>query len=138
MITKFIRTTHNLSRIIILHQRDRGGQVLFYDKEFALSKIGEMLWRHRPNFHNFWENPLQFNIDLTKEYIDLIPEGYDYLEVDPMKVLHTEDDIEREEQLIRIFDYLGLDYSILDECMLLCEKYMKDNKNKYIFRTQRN
>ena len=77
-----------------------------------------MLWRHRPNFHNFWENPLQFNIDLTKEYIDLIPEGYDYLEVDPMKVLHTEDDIEREEQLIRIFDYLGLDYSILDECML--------------------
>ena len=54
-----------------------------------------------------------------------------------MKVLHTENDIEREEQLIRIFDYLGLDYSILDECMLLCEKYMKDNKNKYIFRTQR-
>ena len=113
------------------------GEVFFYDKEFALSKIGEMLWRHRPNFHNFWENPLQFNIDLTKEYIDLIPEGYDYLEVDPMKVLHTENDIEREEQLIRIFDYLGLDYSILDECMLLCEKYMKDNKNKYIFRTQR-
>ena len=117
--------------------KDRGGQVLFYNNEYGLERIGEMLWRHRPNFHNFWENPLQFNIDLTKEYIDLIPEGYDYLEVDPMKVLHTEDDTEREEQLIRIFDYLGLDYSILDECMLLCEKYMKDNKNKYIFRTQR-
>ena len=29
-----------------------------------------------------------------------------------MKVLHTEDDIEREEQLIKIFDYLELDYSI--------------------------
>ena len=30
-----------------------------------------------------------------------------------------------------------LDYSILDECMLLCEKYMKDNRNKYKFGTQR-
>jgi len=117
--------------------KDRGGQVLFYNNEYGLKKIGDMLWRHRPNFHNFWKNPLQFNIDLTKEYIDLIPEGYDYLEVDPMKVLHTEDEVEREEQLIRIFDYLELDYSILDECMLLCEKYMKDNRNKYKFGIQR-
>ena len=117
--------------------KDRGGQVLFYNNEYGLERIGEMLWRHRPNFHNFWENPLQFNIDLTKEYIDLIPEGYDYLEVDPMKVLHTEDEVEREEQLIKIFDYLELDHSILDECMLLCEKYMKDNRNKYKFGIQR-
>ena len=48
-----------------------------------------------------------------------------------MKLLHTTDDIEREEQLIRIFDYLGFSYETLDECILLCEKYMKDNKRVY-------
>ena len=37
----------------------------------------------------------------------------------------------REEQLIRIFDYLGFSYETLDECILLCEKYMKDNKRVY-------
>ena len=90
-----------------------------------------MLRKHKPDFENFWINPLQHNLDLTKLYIDLIPEGYDYLEVDPMKLLHTTDDIEREEQLIRIFDYLEFSYETLDECILLCEKYMKDNKRVY-------
>ena len=90
-----------------------------------------MLRKHKPNFENFWNNPFKHNLDLTKLYIDLIPEGYDYLEVDPMKLLHTTDDIEREEQLIRIFDYLGFSYETLDECILLCEKYMKDNKRVY-------
>ena len=105
---------------------------MFFSKTFALERIGNQVFKYRPEIGDFWTfNPLKFNLDLTKEYIDLIPEGYDYLEVDPMKLLHTEDEEEREEQLIRIFDYLGLDYSILDKCMLLCEKYMKDNKRVY-------
>ena len=44
-----------------------------------------------------------------------------------MRLLHTKDEQEREEQLIRIFDYLGFDYSIVDLGMLLREKYMQDN-----------
>ena len=67
------------------------GEVFFYDKEFVLSKI-ERCCRDTDLIFIILENPLQFNIDLTKEYINLIPEGYDYLEVDPMKVLHTEDE----------------------------------------------
>ena len=103
----------------------------FYQHEYAIDKIGDMLRKHKPDFENFWINPFKHNLDLTKLYIDLIPEGYDYLEVDPMKLLHTTDDIEREEQLIKIFDYLEFSYETLDECMLLCEKYMKDNKRVY-------
>ncbi len=100
-------------------------------KSCAISIIRDRLFKYHGDFIDFWENPLNFNQRYTKNYIDLIPEGYDYLEVDPMKLLHTRDDVEREEQLIRIFDYLELDYRTLDECMLLCEKYMKDNRNKY-------
>ena len=58
----------------------------------------------------------------------MIPEKFDWLHIDPMKLLHTEDEGEREAQLIKIFDYLGFDYSIVDIGMLLCEKYMQDNK----------
>ena len=34
---------------------------------------------------------------------------------------------EREEQLMRIFDYLDFDYSILDLGIILCENYRKNN-----------
>ena len=61
----------------------------------------------------------------------MIPEPHDWLHVDPMRLLHTKDEQEREEQLMRIFDYLGFDYSIVDVGMLLCEKYMQDNKKLY-------
>ena len=119
-------------QILYPEDKGKGGSVMFFNKTFALERIGNQVFKYRPEIGDFWTfNPLKFNLDLTKEYIDLIPEEYDYLEVDPMKLLHTEDEEEREEQLIRIFDYLGLDYSILDKCMLLCEKYMKDNKRVY-------
>ena len=75
--------------------------------------------------------PLEFNLYATEEYKKMIPEPHDWLHVDPMRLLHTKDEQEREEQLMRIFDYLGFDYSIVDVGMLLCEKYMQDNKKLY-------
>ncbi len=104
---------------------------VFYQHEYSIDRVGDMLRKYKPNFNDLWDNPLKFNLGLTQLYIDLLPEGYDYLIVDPMKVLHTEDEIEREEQLIKIFDYLEFSHETIDECMLLCEKYMQDNKKLY-------
>ena len=49
-----------------------------------------------------------------------------------MKLLHTSSEEEREEQLIRMFDYLDFDYSILDLGIILCENYKKSNLRNYI------
>ena len=97
-------------------------------KEYAVNRLAPLLQEFSPhNIGDIWETPLEFNLYATEEYKKMIPEPHDWLHVDPMRLLHTKDEQEREEQLIRIFDYLGFDYSIVDLGMLLCEKYMQDN-----------
>ena len=101
-------------------------------KEYAVNRLAPLLQEFSPhNIGDIWETPLEFNLYATEEYKKMIPEPHDWLHVDPMRLLHTKDEQEREEQLIRIFDYLGFDYSIVDIGMLLCEKYMQDNKKLY-------
>ena len=134
---KGLYTDWNVSKTIILQPTtDEGAK---YCRDLADIKVrgrGKGENKHkldgisiRKRFHGYdiWNRPFEFNLALTQEYKDLIPEGYDYLEVDPMKVLHTDSEEEREEQLIRIFDYLDFDYSILDLGIILCENYRKNN-----------
>ena len=98
-------------------------------KEYAVNRLSPLMQEFSPhNIGDIWETPLEFNLYATEEYKKMIPEPHDWLHVDPMRLLHTKDEQEREEQLMKIFDYLGFDYSIVDVGMLLCEKYMQDNK----------
>jgi len=134
---KGLYTDWNVSKTIILQPTTNEGAK--YCRDLADIKVrgrGKGENKHkldgisiRKRFHGYdiWNRPFEFNLALTQEYKDLIPEGYDYLEVDPMKVLHTDSEEEREEQLIRIFDYLDFDYSILDLGIILCENYRKNN-----------
>ena len=118
-IKVFGKGTHTMSETAAFNQ----------PKAYAVNRLSPLL-REFSTFDlgDIWETPLEFNEFATQRYKDLIPEPHDWLHIDPMKLLHTEDEDEREAQLIKIFDYLGFDYSIVDIGMLLCEKYMQDNK----------
>tara|TARA_Y200000002_G_scaffold51909_1_gene37627 strand:- start:791 stop:1579 length:789 start_codon:yes stop_codon:yes gene_type:complete len=118
-IKVFGKGTHTMSETAAFNQ----------PKAYAVNRLSPLL-REFSTFDlgDIWETPLEFNLFATQRYKDLIPEPHDWLHIDPMKLLHTEDEDEREAQLIKIFDYLGFDYSIVDIGMLLCEKYMQDNK----------
>ena len=98
-------------------------------KSYAVNRLTHLLQDFSTfDLGDIWATPLEFNQFATEEYKKMIPEKFDWLHIDPMKLLHTEDEDEREAQLIKIFDYLDFDYSIVDIGMLLCEKYMQDNK----------
>ena len=134
---KGLYTDWNVSKTIILQPTTEEGARYCTDladikvrgrgKSENKHKLDGIILKKRFHGYDIWNKPYEFNLALTQEYKDLIPEGYDYLEVDPMKVLHTDSEEEREEQLMRIFDYLDFDYSILDLGIILCENYRKNN-----------
>jgi len=83
--------------------------------------------------HSFWSDPWESCKELTELYKDMIPEGHDWIGIDPYDLFHNDEEWS-ENVLYTMLDYLGLDDYLLDEWILKIDKYRVNNK-KLINRT---
>jgi len=106
-----------------------------YIDQLARAKLG--LGQNNPDGHwliqngfdvdKFWNRPWESCQELTELYKDMIPEGHDWLGIDPYDLFHNDEEWS-ENVLYTIINYLGFDESLFDEWSVRIEKYRLKNK----------
>lgn len=121
------------TRTILLQPRSE--ESVKYIDQLAKAKLG--LGSNNPDGHwlikngfdadKFWNQPLESCQELTELYIDMIPEGHDWMGFDPYDLFHENEEWS-ENVLTLMLDYLELDDYLLDEWLVKIQKYRIKNK----------
>ena len=121
------------TKTILLQPRSENS--VKYIDQLAKAKLGlgpsnqEGHWLIRNGFDadKFWNQPWESCQELTELYLSMIPEGHDWLGIDPYDLFHNSEEWS-ENVLYTIIHYLGLDESLFDEWLIKIEKYRIKNK----------
>lgn len=89
--------------------------------------FGEWMLKQGFNDDKFWYQPWESCQELTDLYKSMIPEGHDWLGIDPYDLFHNNEEWS-ENVLYTIINYLELDDYLFDEWLVKIEKYRIKNK----------